>query len=56
MVKEQENGHGTVCWLRAAAGITVQVPLQIYPGAEMCKNHDKQLTYIDRVIVSASLF
>jgi hypothetical protein len=52
VISEPESCQGTGFKLRTAAGIRVQDAAGIIMGAEHCKNHDKQMHFIVRVIAS----
>jgi len=57
IVSEPENCQGAGILSRAAARVRVpSLVVVLVSGSESCKKHDKQLTFIVRVIVSAILF
>jgi hypothetical protein len=52
-VSEPEICHGAECLLRVAVRVRVLELLRVLvSGSESCKKHDKQLTFIVRVMVS----
>jgi|WetSurMetagenome_2_1015567.scaffolds.fasta_scaffold206326_1 hypothetical protein len=56
VVSEPGSYQDTGFTLRTAAGIRVQVAAGIVMGAVHCKNHDKQMHFIVRVIVSSFIY
>jgi hypothetical protein len=50
ILSKPEICHGAGFILRAGEGVRVQVSAGFVIGAGFCKNHDKQLTHIVRVI------